>query len=107
MIKHVVGGIPVSDETLMVDEIDGVGSSGDFLSLDSTLHHMRSLSQPCLLDRRVRVDWAERGGTDMHQRASEEAARILDEHQPAALPDDVAAELGAIIGATGRKLGVA
>ncbi len=107
MIKHVVGGIPVSDETLMVDEIDGVGSSGDFLSLDSTLKHMREQSQPRLMDRRVRDDWAQLGGTDLHQRATAAATRILDEHQPPALPDDVAAELGAIIEATGAKLGVA
>jgi trimethylamine--corrinoid protein Co-methyltransferase len=107
MIKHVVGGIPVNDDTLMVDEIDGVASFGDFLSLDSTLRFMRSLSQPRLLDRRVRDDWTQRGSTDLHQRATKEAIRILDEHRPPALPDEIADELGAIIEATEQKLGVA
>ena len=46
MIKHVVHGIPVSDETLAVDDIAAVGAFGDFLWLDRTLRHMRELSQP-------------------------------------------------------------
>ena len=104
MIKHVVGGIPVSDDTLMVDEIDRVGAFGDFLSLDSTLKHMREQSQPKLMDRRVRDDWAQRGSSDMHQRATEEAVRILEQHQPPALPDDVAAELASIVAATAAEL---
>ncbi len=44
MIKHCVGGIPVDDETLAVDDIAQVGAFGDFLSLDATLRHMRELS---------------------------------------------------------------
>ncbi len=32
MIKFAVGGIPVSDETLAVEDIAAVGSFGDFLS---------------------------------------------------------------------------
>ena len=36
MIKHGVGGIPVDDETLAVDDIAAVGPFGDFLCLDAT-----------------------------------------------------------------------
>ena len=104
MIKHVVGGIPVSDDTLMVDEIDRVGAFGDFLSLDSTLKHMREQSQPKLMDRRVRDDWAQRGSSDLHQRATEEAVRILKHHRPPALPDDVVAELASIVEASAAEL---
>jgi len=46
LIKQVVGGIPVRDDTLLVDDILGVGSFGDFLSLESTYAHMREQSQP-------------------------------------------------------------
>ena len=42
---------------MAVDDIAEVGAFGDFLSLDATLKHMRELSQPELLDRRVREDW--------------------------------------------------
>ena len=58
MIKHAVMGVPVDDELLGVDDIAEVGPFGDFLSLDSTLKFMRGQSQPKLIDRRVREDWA-------------------------------------------------
>ena len=61
MIKHIVGGIRVDDESLAVDDIAAVGAFGDFLSLDATMRHMRELSQPEVLDRRVREDWEARG----------------------------------------------
>ena len=68
MIKHIVGGIRVDDESLAVDDIAAVGAFGDFLSLDATMRHMRELSQPEVLDRRVREDWESRGGTDLYAR---------------------------------------
>jgi trimethylamine--corrinoid protein Co-methyltransferase len=107
MIKHVVGGIPVSDETLMVDEINAVGAFGDFLSLDSTLRHMREQSQPTFIDRRVRDDWQSAGASDMLQRATAAAVRILEEYQPEPLPAEVAAELRTIVESAERDLGVA
>ena len=75
MVKHVVGGVRVDDESLAVDDIASVGSFGDFLSLDATMRHMRDTSQPELIDRRVREDWEARGSSDMYQRALEKAKR--------------------------------
>jgi trimethylamine--corrinoid protein Co-methyltransferase len=106
MIKHTVAGIPVDDETLMVDEVHAVGAFGDFLSRDSTLRHMREQSQPKLMDRRVREDWRLAGGTDLQQRATAEAVRILDQHIPEPLPPEVVAELRAIVQDAERELGV-
>ena len=97
MIKHVVTGMPVSDETLAVDDIVGVGSFGDFLSLDATMRHMREHSQPQLIDRRVREDWTMAGATDMYTRARAKAVKILAEHRPPPLPDDVAAQIEGIL----------
>ena len=97
MVKRTVSGIPVSDETLAVDDIVGVGSCGDFLSLDATLKHMRDHSQPELIDRRVREDWASSGSTDMYARARARALRILHEHRPPPLPDDVTTRIERII----------
>ena len=68
MIKFAVAGISVTDETMAVDDIARVGAFGDFLSLDATLKHMRELSQPEVLDRRVREDWEARGATDLATR---------------------------------------
>ena len=97
MIKHVVGGVRVDDEALAVDDIAAVGSFGDFLSLDSTMRHMRETSQPELIDRRVREDWERRGGADMYVRAMEKAKDLLAGHQPEPLPDDVRAEVRRIV----------
>jgi len=107
MIKHVVGGIPVDDETLAVEDIAGVGPFGDFLSLGATLTHMRDLSQPEFLDRRVREDWEERGSRDLYATCVEKARDIIREHVPEPVPDDVAARVHAIVEETDRAAGVA
>jgi len=99
MIKHAVMGVPVDDELLGVDDIAQTGPFGDFLSLDSTLKFMRSLSQPKLIDRRVREDWAADGGKDLHQRSLEEARRLLATHEPEPLPDQALGEIRRIVDA--------
>jgi trimethylamine---corrinoid protein Co-methyltransferase len=104
MIKHVVGGIRVTDETLAVDDITAVGAFGDFLSMDSTLRHMREASQPRLIDRRVREDWEGRGAMDMHGRALARAREILESHRPEPLPDEARRRIRDIVAAADREL---
>jgi trimethylamine--corrinoid protein Co-methyltransferase len=107
MIKQCVRGVPVDDETLAVDDIARVGSSGDFLSLDATLKHMRELSQPEFLDRRVREDWEERGSTDLYTRCLAKAREVLRDYLPAQLDDDVKRRMREIVVASDRAAGVA
>ena len=107
MIKHVVGGIRVDDESLAVEDIATVGAFGDFLSLDATLTHMRELSQPTVLDRRVREDWEARGADDLYARCRAIARDVLREYRPELVPDDVAARIHAIVEETDRAAGVA
>jgi trimethylamine--corrinoid protein Co-methyltransferase len=106
MIKHVVGGIPVTDETLAVEDIAKVGAFGDFLSLDSTMKFMRMQSQPTLIDRRVREDWEAQGSTDLYQRSLARAREILKTHQPQALPDETVAAVRKIVVDADRAAGV-
>ncbi len=107
MIKQCVRGIAVDDETLAVDDIAAVGAFGDFLSLDATLRHMRELSQPEFLDRRVREEWEERGATDLYGRCLTKAREVLREYQPVQLDDDVKARIRRIVEDTDRAAGVA
>ncbi len=107
MIKHVVRGISVSDETLAVDDIAGVGASGDFLSLDSTLRHMRELSQPTVLDRRVREDWETRGASNLAERCRTRALELVESHAPEPLDAAVADQIQRMIAAAERERGVA
>jgi trimethylamine--corrinoid protein Co-methyltransferase len=97
MIKHVVGGIPVNDLTLAVDVIHEIGPFGDFLSHEDTYRHMRGQSMSRLIDRRVREDWSADGGTDIYERACEEARHVLATHRPQPLPESVVAEMRGIV----------
>ena len=107
MIKHVVKGIPVTDETLAVDAIREVGPFGDFLSHETTLKFMRTTqSQPQLIDRRMREEWEKSGGTDIVQRADEEARYILKNHKPEPLPDGVRKSLRSIVEEAEEEFGV-
>lgn len=104
MVKQFVAGIRVDDQSLAVDDIHTVGSHGDFLALDATLRHMKELSRPELIDRRVREEWIEDGGTDIYQRALERACDLLKTHEPLPLPDGVPDEMRAIVDETEREL---
>ncbi len=106
MINYCVNGIPVTDETLSVDAIKEVGSFNDFVTRKETFEHMRSISHPKLIDRRVREKWEAQGSTNIYDRSIEEAKHILARHTPPPLSDDARAELKAIVEETESHLGV-
>jgi trimethylamine--corrinoid protein Co-methyltransferase len=78
----------------------------DFLSHASTYKHMKSQSQPKLIDRNMREDWEAAGSPDIYQRALEEARYILENHQPDPLPDDVLSTIRSIVEEAEEDLGV-
>ena len=106
MIKHVVRGITVNDKALAVDVIHEIGVGKNFLSHDHTFKHMRSQSQPKLIDRRTREDWEAGGRSDLYQRALQEARYILENHKPDPLPEDVLASIRSIVEEAEAELGV-
>ena len=106
MIKHVVGGIPVNDDSLAMDVISKVGPFNQFLTERHTLNHMRATSQPKMIDRRVRDQWANDGAKDMHARALEKAQEIIANHKPTPLPEEVRAEMRSIVNTVEAELEV-
>jgi trimethylamine--corrinoid protein Co-methyltransferase len=106
MIMHISRGIVVNDETLMVDEIHKVGPHGDFLSLDSTLKHMREQSQPVLMERRDRDAWLADGGTDLYTRCLARAREILKTYEPPQIDADIQAEMRAFVQTCDAERGV-
>ena len=106
MIKHVVRGITVNDKALAVDVIHEIGVGKNFLSHDHTFKHMRSQSQPKLIDRRTREDWEAGGRSDIYQRALEEARYILENHKPEPLPENVLTTIRSIVEESEAELGV-
>ncbi len=97
MIKHVVNGIPVNEETLAVDVIKKVGSFNQFITEKHTFEHMKKMSQPSLIDRRVRDKWEKAGAKTMHEKAMDKARDILKTHKPTPLPDDVRSKMRSIV----------
>lgn len=88
-------GIPVTRDTMSVDQIKIAGPGGQFLNQKYTLHHYRKEHwQPQLT---TRMGWnefqKEQGGRDMRQRANKTARRILKEHYPKPLEETQAREL--------------
>lgn len=100
MIRACVAGIEVSDETLSVDVLEEVGPFGDFLGHDDTLKRMRTQSSPKLMDRNVYEDWTLSGAKDVYEKASEEAIRILETHEPTPLEPGMAEDVSRLIAET-------
>jgi trimethylamine--corrinoid protein Co-methyltransferase len=105
MIKHTVKGFGVNKETLAADVIKEVGPAKDFLTHNHTLKHMRSQSQPELIDRKSIEDWRVAGGTNIYERAAEKAKKILENHKPEPLTKAVSIKIRSIITETENELG--
>lgn len=106
MIRHVLRGMPVNDETLAVDSIKEVGPFKEFISHESTLKHMRKTSQPKLIDRNTREGWIENGSSDLSERAWEEARHIINTHKPDSIPEDIQMKMRSIVEETENELGI-
>jgi trimethylamine--corrinoid protein Co-methyltransferase len=98
VVERCLRGITVDDSALALDLIHDVGPGGAFIATDHTLAHFREeLLIPDLIDRQNRDSWQAAGAPDMRTRAREKASRILAEHQPVPLDDDVTAQLDEIV----------
>lgn len=96
IVRAMMNGIVVNDNTLALDVIRSVGPGGNFLKHKHTRAHMRELWQPRLMDRRPYGQWEEkRDGA--REWARERAQKILREHQPDPLEPKLIAELKRII----------
>lgn len=98
MVRKVMQGIHVSDETLALESIKSVGIGGDHLMQDHTMKYMRSLpSAPHIIDRNNYQGWLSKGGSSMAERAAEKAAEILANHTPTPLTDEATSALRTIV----------
>ena len=98
MIRRIIQGIAVNEETLAADIIRAVGPAGTYLSQRHTLKHIKKeSSQTKLIDRGSFEAWEKAGRKDMAERANEEAKKILETHKPIPLPDAAAKEIRSII----------
>jgi trimethylamine--corrinoid protein Co-methyltransferase len=98
IVRRVISGIEVNDETLALDTIKAVGPGGNFLTQKHTRAHMREIWVPDFMDRRPYNVWEEKkdGARDW---AREKARKILENHQPDVLDAKVRKEFDRIISA--------
>lgn len=90
MVKRVLRGIEVNDDTLAVEAIQRVGPSGHYLDDDHTIRHLRSeFCFPQLSDRQNRSAWAMSGSSDVVQRATGKVQSMLSGRQASLLPADI------------------
>ncbi len=100
MVRRILRGIEVSDDSLMLDLIDQVGPGGEFLSAKATAKRCRTeLWRPRLMDRAAWVIWESGGSATMLQRIRERLAGILDTHPIPSLPPGATERIASILAA--------
>jgi trimethylamine--corrinoid protein Co-methyltransferase len=96
-IKGFFREIEVTDETLALDEIERAGAGGMYLSSKHTKKHFKETWYPDLFERGSYTDWEKKGGQTLLERASARVEKLLAEHQPEPLPEDVKVKLRKIV----------
>jgi trimethylamine--corrinoid protein Co-methyltransferase len=97
MVKRIMRGISVNQETLALRVISRVGPGGHFLDDDHTISHFKKeIWIPELLDRNNREDWDKAGCKSLGDRTRQTVQQILETHQPQPLEEKMVRELKAI-----------
>jgi len=85
MIRRILQGITITEDTPALDVIRRVGPGGHFVIQEHTLEHMSELYYPELSERCNFEVWEEKGHPSMLKRANSRIEQILDENTEAAL----------------------
>lgn len=97
MVKRVIRGIEVSDETMATDLVKKAHNIKDFLHQKHTVKHMREQSKPNLFDRKTRGAWVNAGERDLTEVARDAALKIIKTHHVEPLDDDTAKTIREIV----------
>jgi trimethylamine--corrinoid protein Co-methyltransferase len=97
MVKRIMGGIAVDEETLALDVIADVGPGGHFLAEEHTLKHFREFWLPELIDRSKVDDWEAAGAKTLGDRVHEKVINLIETYDPEPIPEDVDNRLREII----------
>ncbi len=89
MTNHIMPGIPVSEKTLMIDEIDKVGPGGNFLATKETVAHFREFWEPRFFDRSRLEEWQKNGSLTTGQRLNAKVKEIIKDYEVERLPKEV------------------
>jgi trimethylamine--corrinoid protein Co-methyltransferase len=106
MVKRIMSGLEINDDTLALDVIDRVGPGGQFIDDEHTLRHFRGAWFPRLLDRRNYESWADDGKKTMGERLNKRVKEIFAEHVPDPVPAGTAERIRGVISAAESRLGL-
>jgi trimethylamine--corrinoid protein Co-methyltransferase len=94
---HLMKGIEITEETLMLDELHQIGPGGHFLNTETTHQRFRDFWYPSLLSRDIRDSWVVEGGLSLGTRLKEKVKSLISDHQPEPLPKASKKELEDIL----------
>ena len=101
--RVLTAGVETSSDALALDVIAAVGPGGHFLGQKHTRQHIRNIWLPELSHPRIAQN--DPPSTDIRQRARAKFDRLLAEHAPEPLEENVQNELRAVLNAAEQKLG--
>ena len=90
MVKVLMGGIGINDETLPLGLIERLGPKSNYLAESHTLKYFREFWVPRIFDRSF---IKKEGVKDCEQLLNQRTIKILETHQPKPLPEDLVKEL--------------
>jgi trimethylamine--corrinoid protein Co-methyltransferase len=106
MVKRILRGITVNEETLALDVIADVGPGGHFIGMEHTRRHLRAEHWlPKLMDRTNREAWERSGAKTLGRRVREKVIDILEGYDPSALDEHLLGELKTIVALADERHG--
>lgn len=98
MVRRILKGMAVNQDTLATEVIKAVGPVGNFLGQKHTRTYMRQeLSTSSLFERRMYDVWQRDGEKDVYQRAREKALSIFENQKTDPVAPEIAAKLRSIV----------
>ena len=79
MVKRILRGIPVNDDTMALNVMGAVGPSGHFLEHNHTYNHFKNeIWRPKLIDRQNWEGWTQSGSKRYGERVHDRVIKILE-----------------------------
>lgn len=97
MVKELLKGVEITEETLAVEAIKKTGCNGDFLRSELTRKGARQMWRSELSDYLPYSDWQGQGSLSMSERAHRKVKDIIASHYPEALDPEIDAHIEDII----------
>jgi len=104
LLKHVISGIVVDDDTLGWEDLLEIAPGGSFVDRDHTFYHCREALRPELFDRSSLETWKGSGCKTLYARALERYRALKKSLKPLDLPDTTRREMDQIVKQADRLL---